>query len=327
MILDCAAYRDEKAVHSSSSFDGLAEVAATLTGPADFVWVLLQDPTYEEFRELETVFGLHPLAVEDAVTAHQRPKIDVYKDSAFLVLRSLEYDKVSNEVLMSEVAMFIGAHYAITVRHGSWPQLDQIRDRADKQPDLVKYGSVSAAYHVVDAVVDEYQVIAEELTEDVEEVETAVFSQEPPASTARVYPLKRELLEFRKAVVPIHAPLQDLLGGRAKWSVPEGLLPYFRDIADHLVHARGTLDVLDGLLDNVMAARATQISVQQNDDMRKLAAYAAMFAAPTLVAGVYGMNFDDMPELHWALGYPMALLLMVGSVTVLWRLFKRSGWL
>ncbi|MFC6149522.1 MULTISPECIES: magnesium/cobalt transporter CorA [Mumia] len=327
MIVECAAYRDRSIVPTDPTVHGLSEIAGTLTEPDDFVWVLLQDPTYAEFSDLQRVFGLHPLAVEDAVTARQRPKVDVYDSSAFVVLRTLKYDEASDTVKLGEVSMFVGPHYAITVRHGDWPRLDDIRERAAAQPDLLAYGSVAAAYHVVDTVVDAYQAIADELTEDVEEVEDAVFAQAPAESTARVYLLKRELVAFRKAVVPIHAPIQELLSDRSKWPVPEGLLPYFRDIADHLVHARGTIDTLDHLLDNVMQARATQISVQQNDDMRKLAAYAAMVAGPTLVAGVYGMNFEHMPELHWAVGYPLSLLLMAVIVVVLWRAFKRSGWL
>ena len=327
MILDCAAYRDLKPVQVSTTLDGLGDLVTTLTRPTDFVWVLLEDPTYAEFTDLQRIFSLHPLAVEDAVTAHQRPKIDIYEGSAFLALRSLEYDTETREVLLSEISMFVGAHYAITVRHGTWPRLDSIRDRAAKQPELFKFGAVAAAYHVVDAVVDEYELIAEQLTSDVEEIEDAVFSEAAPGTTGRVYPLKRELLEFRKAVAPIHAPLEALLEGHAKWTVPEGMGVYFRDIADHLVHARGTMDTLDSLLDNAMQARATQISIQQNDDMRKLAAYAAMAAVPTLIAGIYGMNFQDMPELGWPLGYPLTLVVMAGLVLVLWRAFKRSGWL
>ncbi|WP_370614000.1 magnesium/cobalt transporter CorA [Mumia sp. Pv 4-285] len=327
MIVECAAYRDRTIVKTDATMHDLSELANAQTGPDDFVWVLLQDPDYDEFTALQSAFGLHPLAVEDAVTAQQRPKIDVYEDSAFVVMRTLEYDDDTSTVSVGEVSMFVGPHYAITVRHGTWPRLDDIRERAAAQPALLEFGSVAAAYHVVDSVVDAYLAIADALTEDVEEVEDAVFAQASPDSTARVYLLKRELVAFRKAVVPIHTPITGLLSHRSKWPVREGLRPYFRDIADHLEHARGTIDSLDHLLDNVMEARATQISVQQNDDMRKLAAYAAMIAGPTLVAGVYGMNFDEMPELRWTFGYPLAVLLMVVIVLVLWRAFKRSGWL
>ncbi|WP_167002815.1 magnesium/cobalt transporter CorA [Mumia sp. ZJ430] len=328
MILDCAAYHDGTSLPAGLQIDDLADAMAACTGPADFVWLFMQDPTYEEFGQLQKVFGLHPLAVEDAVTAHQRPKVDVYPESAFLVLRALRYVQASERVEASEISLFLGDRYVIVVRHGDWPKLEGVRARAEKEQALAQYGAIAAAYHVIDAVVDEYEVIAESLSADVEDVEAAVFSDDVSgADTTQIYLLKRELLEFRRSVVPIHAPLQEVLRRRATISVPKGMLPYFRDVADHLAHARGTMESLDGLLDNVMQARATQISVQQNDDMRKLAAYAAMIAAPTLIAGVYGMNFRDMPELDWRFGYPLTLLAMVAMVALLWRAFKRSGWL
>jgi magnesium transporter len=308
--------------------DELPDIVAACTLPSDFVWVLMQDPTYEEFAQLQKVFGLHPLAVEDAVTAHQRPKVDVYEGSAFVVLHPLRYDDASKRLEAGEISLFIGRGYVIAVRHGPWPQLEDGRTWGDKRQALLRYGAVAAAYHVIDTVIDEYEVIAESLSSDVEDVEAAVFSGDVSAAdTNQIYLLKRELLEFRRAVVPIHAPLQDVLRRRSTIEVPKGMLPYFRDVADHLVHARGTMESLDGLLDNVMEARATQISVQQNDDMRKLAAYAAMIAAPTLIAGVYGMNFEHMPELDWRYGYPVSLILMAVLAFVLWRAFKRSGWL
>ncbi|WP_228552035.1 magnesium/cobalt transporter CorA [Mumia zhuanghuii] len=327
-MLDCAAYHEGTPLSTSLRMDELPDTVAACTLPSDFVWVLMQNPTYEEFAQLQKVFGLHPLAVEDAVTAHQRPKVDVYEDSAFVVLRPLRYDDASKRLDAGEISLFVGKGYVIAVRHGSWPQLEDVRTWGDKRQALLRYGAVAAAYHVIDTVVDEYEAIAESLSSDVEDVEAAVFSSDVSAAdTNQIYLLKRELLEFRRAVVPIHGPLQDVLRRRSTIEVPKGMLPYFRDVADHLVHARGTMESLDGLLDNVMEARATQISVQQNDDMRKLAAYAAMIAAPTLIAGVYGMNFEHMPELDWRYGYPLSLVLMAVLAFVLWRAFKRSGWL
>lgn len=330
MLLECVAYRDGEPLEGQIDIDDLDTVVAAMTGKADFVWVSLQDPSYAELARLQQELALHPLAVEDAVSAHQRPKVEVYDEqSAFLVLRALEYDEARNEIRSSELAVFIGDHYTIAVRHGTWPNLEGVRDRIAASPELLQHGgAAAAAYHLVDAVVDDYQLIAEALTEDVDEVQDAVFAETPDiAESARVYLLKRELLGFRRAVMPLRDPLETILHGRSQLPVADELRPYLRDVADHLVHVRGTIESLNSLLDNVMQARATQISVQQNDDMRKLAAYAAMFAAPTLIAGVYGMNFHSMPELHWALGYPLALALMVVVVLLLWRAFKRSGWL
>ncbi|WP_262852628.1 magnesium/cobalt transporter CorA [Mumia quercus] len=328
MILDCAVYHGGKPLKSGLRIDELADTVATCKEPADFIWMFMQDPTYEEFRELQTVFALHPLAVEDAVTAHQRPKVDVYGDAGFVVLRALRYDEQTKRLDTGEISIFVGERHLIVVRHGDWPTLDGLRERAEHDKPLVQYGAIAAAYHVIDAVVDQYEVIADALSDDVEDLEAAVFSDDPSRTDSnRIYLLKREVLEFRRAVVPIHLPLQDVLRRRSTIAVPKGMLPYFRDVADHLAHTHGTIDSLDGLLDNVMQARATQISVQQNDDMRKLAAYAAMIAAPTLIAGIYGMNFRYMPELSWRFGYPLALIAMVVLSALLWRAFKRSGWL
>ncbi|KHL11234.1 UNVERIFIED_CONTAM: hypothetical protein LK11_43800 [Mumia flava] len=327
MIVESAAYVEGSAVATTREVAEVPALLEHLRHRGDFVWVGLQDPTFEEFQVLQDAFGLHPLAVEDAVVAHQRPKVDRYGDAAFLVLKALRYDDPTSQVETSEVSAFVGPRYLITVRHGTWPSLTGVRDRAHETPEMLRHGPLGAVYHLVDAVVDQYQSIADELVIDVDQVEASVFSEERTSDSGPIYFLKRELQEMRRAVVPIQNPISDVMHGSRGYRLPEELRPYYRDVADHLVHVAGIVGDLDHLLDNVLQAHATQISMQQNDDMRKLAAYAAMFAGPTLIAGIYGMNFRDMPELHWALGYPLALLVMAGVVLVLWRAFKRSGWL
>ena len=326
MIVDRALYRHGVRVDP----DGLGEVdlrtlRGRLTGD-DFVWVGLHDPDPAELEEVAEAFGLHPLAVEDAVKAHQRPKVDQYEDSMFLTLKTLWYVDAEDAVETGEVNLFVGDDFVVTVRHGTGAELASARRDLEARESLLRHGPSSVVYAVCDRVVDGYEAVAAELEVDVDEVEASVFSPDRSNDAARIYVLKREIAEMRRAVVPLREPMRRFATGTAPQIDPEAA-PYFRDVQDHLTRAAETTDALESLLSSAFDAHLAQISVQQNEDMRKISAGAALVVVPTLIAGIYGMNFDHMPELDWLFGYPWALgLMMLTSLGLLW-LFKRSGWL
>jgi magnesium transporter len=319
VIIDCAVYRDgvrETTDHDKHSLD----VARAGLGEDDFLWIGISDPAGDEMDHVAEALGLHPLAVEDAKNAHQRPKVERYFDHTFMSIRTVSYD--DDDITTHEVNIFLGVDYLLTVRHGG-PSLKDARTAAERMIEPLSHGPTAALYAVVDNIVDHYEEVAAELEIDVQEVETSVFSPQRSNDSTRIYRLKRETLEFRRAVMPLREPVQRL----AMSTAPEEARPYFRDIADHLSRAAEAIDSIDHLLDNALQAHLAQLSVQQNDDMRKLTAGATLFAVPTAIAGVYGMNFEHMPELSWTYGYP-ACLVLIGSLCgyVYWR-FKRSGWL
>ncbi|HNM97365.1 MAG TPA: magnesium and cobalt transport protein CorA, partial [Marmoricola sp.] len=291
-----------------------------------FVWVGLHAPHATELARVANAFNLHPLAVEDALSAHQRPKLERYDDSLFMVLKTLWYVDATDAVETGEINLFVGAKFVVSVRHGEGGALADARKLLEHRESVLRHGPSSVVYAVTDRVVDAYEQVAACLVEDVDEVERSVFSEERTNDSKRIYLLKRELGEMRRAVQPLREPLFRFTTGGVPGIDPDAG-PYFRDVADHLARVSETVDSLDLLLSTAFDAHLAAISVQQNDDMRKISAIVGMIAAPTLIAGVYGMNFDHMPELHWLLGYPFALLLMVLSVLTIWIVSKRAGWL
>ena len=299
---------------------------AAVKQEGDFVWLGLYAPSELELAEVAEAFDLHPLAVEDAVTAHQRPKLERYGESLFLVLKTLWYVDVDDQVETGEINVFVGHDFVITVRHGRGARLEAARHGVEADPWKLAQGPSAAVYAVADRIVDGYLSVLGELQTDVDEVETSVFSTERTSDSARIYTLKRELAEVRRAVLPLRDPIRGFATGAVPMVDPD-IQPFFRDILDHLNQAAEIADGLESLLSSAFDAHLAQISVQQNDDMRKISAGAALVVVPTFIAGVYGMNFEHMPELSWTLGYPMALLLMAASVTGLWVFFKKSGWL
>ena len=323
MIVDCAVYRKGARVEGGSDCRALR---ARATEPGDFVWVGMHQPTEAEIDDIADVFGLHPLAVEDAVKAHQRPKLERYGDSLFLVLKTLWYVDEDDAVETGEIAMFVGADFVVTVRHGEGSELHSARSSLESREGLLIHGPGAIVYAVCDRVVDGYTAVTDELVVDVDEIEASVFSDQRTNDSARIYTLKREIAEVRRAVLPLREPMMRFAAGDVT-GVPEEATPFFRDVADHLARAAETVDALDSLLSTAFDAHLAQISVQQNDDMRKISAAVGLAAAPTLIAGIYGMNFQHIPELHWYYGYPMALLLMAMISGVLFVMFKRSGWL
>lgn len=326
MIVDSALYRGGTRIDLDCAPHDFDRLRAGVEKPGDFVWLGLYKPSEHELSEVAEAFGLHPLAVEDAVVAHQRPKLDAYGDSLFLVLKTLWYVDEEDAVETGEVNIFLGADFVVTVRHGRGAELQPARARVESEAELLRHGPGAVMYAVCDMVVDRYLDVCNELEIDVDEVETSVFAPERTQDSARIYTLKRELAEVRRAVQPLREPMRKLSTGEVP-DVPEEAHPFFRDVLDHINQANEVVENLESLLSSAFEAHLAQISVQQNDDMRKISAGAALVVVPTLIAGIYGMNFEHMPELGWTLGYPFALLLMGSVAGALWVLFKKSGWL
>ncbi|MFE4914570.1 magnesium and cobalt transport protein CorA [Streptomyces sp. NPDC056652] len=347
VIVDCAIYRDGRRSDGPADFsDALAEARAT--GDA-FLWLGLHEATTHEFDLVSSEFGLHPLAVEDALTAHQRPKLEIYDDSLFMVLKPVLYDDEHDIVTSGELMVFVGDSFVVTVRHGEGAPLTDVRQRLEAEPEVLKHGPTAVLYAVSDAIVDHYIEVAGELQVDLEELEEEVFapsggdggsgssgSRRGPGpkirsgsvtpTAERIYNFKRQVMEFRRATGPLAAPMARLAGPGVPF-VDTGSQPFFRDVNDHLLHANEQVDGLDRLLSDILAAHLAQMGVRQNDDMRKISAWAAMAAVPTLVAGIYGMNFAYMPELGYVWAYPAVLAFMAVVVFGLHRAFKRRGWL
>ncbi|MFV8187054.1 MULTISPECIES: magnesium/cobalt transporter CorA [unclassified Streptomyces] len=332
MIVDCAIYRDGRRTEGPDDFsDALAQCRR---GRDAFVWIGLHEPTEKEFDRVTEEFALHPLAVEDALSAHQRPKLEIYDDSLFMVLKPVGYEAASDNVTSGEVMVFIGDSFVVTVRHGEESPLAQVRRRLEEEPEMLRQGPTAVLYSIADAVVDHYLEVAAELSTDLDELETEVFSPTGGGSrhtASRIYAFKRQVLEFRRATGPLTQPMARLAGnGAFGVKVPfvhDKAQPFFRDVSDHLTRVNESVEGLDRLVSDVLSAHLAQMSVRQNDDMRKISAWAAMAAVPTMIAGIYGMNFDHMPELHWTVSYPAVILLMAALEVLLFRLLKRRGWL
>ncbi|OIJ97214.1 magnesium transporter CorA [Streptomyces sp. MUSC 14] len=336
-VVDCAVYRDGRRVASGKPLSP-HEAMRQVRRDGDFVWIGLHEPTEAEFAGIAGEFGLHPLAVEDAVQAHQRPKLERYDDSLFTVFKTIHYvehDRLtaSSEVVETgEVMCFTGRNFFITVRHGGKGSLRALRHRLQDDPELLAKGPSAVLHSIADHVVDGYIAVADAVQDDIDEVETEVFSPGPGGKvsrgvdSARIYQLKREVLEFKRAVAPLLRPMQ-LLSERPMRLVDPDIQKYFRDVADHLARVQEQVVGFDELLNSILQANLAQASVAQNEDMRKITAWAAIIAVPTMVTGVYGMNFDHMPELHWKYGYPLVLSLTIGMCVGIHRVLKRNGWL
>jgi magnesium transporter len=341
VIVDQAVYRHGVRGPCGDLSDELARLRDT---PDGFIWIGLKDPTDAEFSHVTEELALHPLAVEDAVKGNQRSKLEVYQDSVFVVLRPLHYTDPTSQVETGELMLFVGEHFVVTVRRGETGPLAEVRARLDVDPSRLAHGPTSVLHAVMDTVVDGYLVVDQEIAQDLEEMEESVFASEvavearvdgdlarqvrtsDAADAQRIYLLKREVLEIRRAVQPLTEAAQRLARDPVPF-VPPASRPFFRDVADHLLRITDHVESYDRLLTDILSAHLTRVSVQQNDDMRRISAWVAMAAVPTMIAGIYGMNFDHMPELHWTLGYPLALAVMAGACAALYRAFKRSGWL
>ncbi|KDN77942.1 magnesium and cobalt transport protein CorA [Streptomyces olindensis] len=331
MIVDCAIYRDG---HRTEGPEDLSDALGQARTAGGFVWIGLHEPSEREFDHVTREFGLHPLAVEDALKAHQRPKLEVYDDSLFVVLKPVAYEPETDTVSAGEIMVFLGEGFVVTVRHGEGSPLKAVRQRLEQEPELLGKGPTSVLYAVADATVDHYLDVATELQADLEGLEAEVFSPDDGGSrhtASRIYDFKRQVLEFRRATGPLALPMTRLAGtapyGVTVPFVDDRARPFFRDVSDHLTRVNESVDGLDRLVSDILSAHLAQMSVRQNDDMRKISAWAAMAAIPTMLAGIYGMNFEHMPELRWAWSYPALIALMALLEVLVFRLFKRRGWL
>jgi magnesium transporter len=328
MIATSTVYRAGSRLHVDVKPDDLEGVRQAVQSgqPGDFVSVGLHEPDQAEMARVAEIFGLHRLAVEDSLHPVQRPKLEKYGDMVFLVLKTLWYVKESDTVKGGQVALFMGPGYVVTVRQGAPFELESVRRHLEEHPDVLKQGPAAVVHAVCDRVVDLYELVVSDLETDVDEVEASVFSPERPHVSKRIYELNRELTTLRRAVSPLRAPMQQFAQAQIR-GVSADMALYFRDVADHLARVSDAVDSVGNLLSSAFDANMSRIGVQQNDDMRRMSAWAAIFAVITVLAGIYGMNFAHMPELRWPFGYPLVLLVMAGLSVVLYRMFKKSGWL
>ena len=323
MIVDCAHYRDGVRQHEGKL--PLEVAASCVVGDGDFVWLGLYEPTAEELEDVGERFGLHELALEDAYRAHQRPKLEDYDQSYFIVLRPARYDDEKEEVEFGEIMLFVSSTYVIAVRHGEASKLSDVRARLEDHPELLEAGPAAAVWAIVDKVVDDYAPVAEGIDNDITEVEAEIFGDRADA-TQRIYFLKREVIEFHHATAPLLSPLEALERG-AFPEMDEQLHRYFRDVADHTRRINEQVSAQRELLTSILEANLALLGVKQNEVVRSISAWAAIIAVPTFLASIWGMNFTHMPELDQPWGYRAALTIMAVAVVVLYRFFHRIHWL
>nr|WP_246281615.1 CorA family divalent cation transporter [Fodinicola acaciae] len=337
-VIDSAVYCRGKRTDSPPT---LADTYQVLSDkPGSMAWIGLYRPAEAQVMSAAEEFGLHELAVEDAITAHQRPKLERYGDTLFVVLRAARYRDETEEVEFGELHIFTGPDFVLTVRHSEAPNLAAVRRRMENDPDLLRLGPEAVLYAILDAVVDGYAPVVAGLQNDIDEIETEVFSGDPKVSR-RIYDLSGEVIEFQRATRPLLKMLEGLSAGFDKYGTDEELRRYLRDVADHATTVVERVDSFRQMLTDILTINATlvsqaqneemkhlaEISYAQNDQVKKISSWAAILFAPTLIGTVYGMNFDNMPELHWVGGYPFAVLLMAVVCLTLYIVFKKRDWL
>jgi magnesium transporter len=336
-VVNSAVYRDGRRIAAPAT---LAEALRSLPDASSMAWIGLYRPVEEQLLAIAEQFGLHELVVEDAIVAHQRPKLERYGDILFVVLHAARYVDETEQVDFGELHVFIGPGFVLTVRHAEAPDLSAVRRRMEADPDLLRLGPEAVLYAVLDAVVDGYAPVVAGLQNDIDEIETEVFGGDPKVSR-RIYELSREVIEFQRATHPLLGMLAALEAGFTKYDTGEELQRYLRDVTDHATTVVERVDDFRHLLGSILTVNATLVSQEQNEEMRrlskasydqneavkKISAWAAILFAPALIGTIYGMNFHHMPELNWLLGYPFALTLMVLICVGLYTIFKRRGWL
>jgi magnesium transporter len=324
VIVDCAVYeggrRRAGGVELHDAYDAVRHRNDA------WVWIGLHEPGEDEFDSVAREFELHELAVEDAIKAHQRPKLEIYGETIFLVLRTACYIDETEDIELGQIMLFVGPGFVISVRHGIATDLHPVRLRLEERPELLRCGPSAVLHAIVDKVVDDYGPVVRGVSDDVEEVEKEIFSPERSNPTERVFKLKRETVELHRATEPLIDPLERLSEDHFDL-VDDKIQPYFRDVSDHAKRANEAVESLRELLNGILEANLAQVSVRQNDDMRKITAWAGIAAIPTVVGAIYGMNFKHMPELGWEFGYPAAVLVMAAICLFLYTRFKRAGWL
>jgi magnesium transporter len=321
MLINCAAYQHGRKIGDIRK----EEIHDYLARPGSFVWVALKDATPEELAEMQKQFGLHELAVEDASHGHQRPKLEEYGDSLFAVVHTVE--AAGDEVKVGELSIFAGRNYVLSVRNRSEQGFTNVRARTEREPHLLKHGSGFVLYALIDTVVDRYFPVLEGLEDELERLEERIFASTPARENVEaLYGLKQKLTTLKHAAGPLQETAGKLYGGR----VPEicsGTQEYFRDVYDHLLRINQSIDSLRDMVTTAISVNLSLVTIQENETTKRLAAYAALVAVPTMVAGVYGMNFEHMPELKWVWGYPVSLALMVGIDAYLFFRFRKAKWL
>jgi magnesium transporter len=337
-MVDAAIYRDGRRVASPTT---MADAARILHEQDDTIaWIGLLRPSEAQLLPVAAEFGLHELAVEDAIVAHQRPKLERYGETLFVVLRAATYLDEQEEVEFGEIHVFVGPRFVITVRHSRTPNLGLVRHRMEDDPELLARGTEAILYAILDSVVDGYAPVIAGVQKDIDEIEVQVFKGDPNVSR-RIYELSSEVVEFQRSTRPLIGVLDGLIAGFQKYATEEELQRYLRDVADHAATAvdrvagfrQNLTDILTvnatlvNQAQNADIKRLTEASFDQNEEIKKISAWAAILFAPTLIGTIYGMNFRDIPELHWAFGYPFALSLMVLTCVTLFAIFKRAGWL
>jgi magnesium transporter len=327
MIVDCAVYEDGKRQAGELELDQAYDAGRNGGGEGRFVWIGLKEPSEEEFDSVAREFQLHELAVEDAIKAHQRPKIELYGETMFVVLKTAAYHDDTETVEIGEILLFVGDGFIVSVRHGSATELHGVRLETEKRPDLLRCGPGAILHAIIDRVVDDYEPVLAGIEDDIEEVEQEVFSPTRTNPTERIYKLKREVLEMHRATAPLIDPLQRLAKAHYGDIVHDRIREYFRDVLDHVLRANETVDGFREMLNSILDANAAQVGVRQNDDMRKISAWVAIAAVPTAISAIYGMNFKFMPELNWRFGYPAVIVVMAGICVWLYHRFKQAGWL
>src|SRR5262245_22138923 len=336
-MVDAGVYVGGRRVDSPKT---ISDTASSLRGhQGALAWIGLFRPTDAQFKPVAEEFGLHELAVEDAIVAHQRPKLERYGDTLFVVLRAATYLDAEEEVEFGEIHVFVGPDFVLTVRHSRTPDLGVVRHRMEESPELLALGPEAVLYAILDSVVDGFAPVVAGLQKDIDEIETQVFRGDPQVSR-RIYELSGEVIEFQRSVRPLHAMLDALVAGFEKYGTNEELQRYLRDVADHATTVGERVAAFRQNLSDILTVNATLVnqaqneevkrlteaSYQQNEEVKRISAWAAIIFAPTLVGTIYGMNFD-IPETHWAYGYPFAIALMIVISVGLWLIFRRRGWL
>jgi magnesium transporter len=321
MLINCVAYQDGKRIGDIPK----EEISDYVSRPECFVWVALKDPEPPELLEMMEEFDLHELAVEDSMVGHQRPKIEEYGSSVFAVLQVPVATK--GELEVHEVDLFVGKNYVLSVRHGFEPGFQAVRDRAEAEPELLSHGSGFVFYAIMDNVVDRYFPMVDRLEVELEAIEERIFTEDKPRENIQqLYALKHKLMVMRHAVEPLIEVVHKLYGGRVP-QVCSGVQEYFRDISDHLLRVSTQLDGLRDMVVTAMSVNLSMITLREGEVTKRLASYAALVAVPTMIAGIYGMNFENMPELKWTYGYPVAVAIMVVIDAFLYTRFRKTGWL
>jgi magnesium transporter len=322
VIVDSAIYVDG---HRTAEPGTLQETYEAVRERHGVAWIGLYKPTEEEFSSVADEFDLHGLAVEDATEAHQRPKLERYGGILFVVLKPARYLDKEERVEFGEVHAFVGEDFVVTVRHGETPDLGEVRERLEADPELLRRGPEAILHAIMDRVVDDYRPVVDGLENDIEEIETEVFGGNPSVSR-RIYELSREVIEFQRATEPLSGVLGDLMRDEAIDVDPE-VRRHLRDVRDHVLQVTERLAGFRELLQSILSVNLTLASLSQNEEVKKISAWAAILFAPTLVGTIYGMNFTYMPELNWFLGYPFSLVLMACISLTLYLIFKHRGWL